>query len=233
MKKLILVSILVGLIATPALAVPSLEFTTVPGLDSWTLTDTGTITLSFTDDSIEVDTSNPSPDAVLGDYVDLPDMTVTSIWIDIYGIIHATLTTPDSLTIEADIASDTVSAGDTVMTASVSDGGILSVGTNWMAYSIPGDDLDIDSYTQHYSTVIDDFATYDAGGLAFDLSFSSDTAGTPNPYDMLNPNLSVTGSVSGGLSGQLSIINIPAPGAILLGSLGVALVGWLRRRHAL
>ena len=232
MKKLILISILVGLIATPALAAPSLEFTTVPGLDSWTLTDTGTITLSFTDNSIEVDTSNPSPDAVLGDYVDLPDMTVTSIWIDIYGIIHATLTTPGSLTIEADIASGTVSAGDTVMTTSVSDGGILSVGTNWMAYSIPGDDLDIDSYTQDYSTVIDDFATYDAGGLAFDLSFSSDTAGTPNPYDLLNPDLSVTGSVSGGLSGQLSII-IPAPGAILLGSLGVALVGWLRKRRAL
>jgi len=222
MKRLILTIALVALIATPALALPSLDFSTEDtSPSSWTLSsgDGTNWTLSFGAGTIEVD--SPLGDPVIDDLVDLPSTTLGSI-TDHTTYLTATLTPSGSLT----ITDDTGGFG-TVMTASVGTGGTLVVGTTYVAYSTPQDDLNVTSHTASYSTTIDGFAMYDAaGGYEFDLSFSGDATGSKNLYAMIKAGS--PDSATGTISGQMSIIPEPAT----LSLLGLGSLVLLRKRRA-
>jgi hypothetical protein len=82
-----------------------------------------------------------------------------------------------------------------------------------------------------------DLDPYSAGGLIFP-SFPFNQVHGPTGLGGLNPVSSWSGFTGGQVSGYLIELTgasyvIPAPGAILLGSIGVGLVSWLRRRRTL
>lgn len=96
---------------------------------------------------------------------------------------------------------------------------------------IPGDEFDlyVDGVKVDWDVVIPSSATEFFHGEVSDLLL---TAGTHTIYIVvtaLAPNW-----IDGAAHAEFSAVTyIPAPGAILLGSIGVGLVGWLRRKRAL
>ena len=229
-KSLLILSTLVlcACLSLPAFGSYSVAFSTGgTNVFSWTATvSQGTAVMTF--ENNEINASSPLFDAVLADAIDLPDMTFADIQtVNIAPGIDVAVATliPDgsNLTITADVASPMAEAGDTVMSCSVVESGILTVGTNFVAYSNERDDLSIISHVAGYSAVIDGFFSAETQGFGIDLSFSGDASASL--FNLLNT-LS-DGSVSGTLSGQ--IVAVPEPMMLSLLGLGGLLLH--RRRN--
>ncbi|UCG48247.1 MAG: hypothetical protein JSU94_00435, partial [Phycisphaerales bacterium] len=229
MKKIVLGLLSILVLAGVSQAGPTLYFSTGDEAEtSWTAYETvagsGVYEMSF--DNIVVDKAVPASANLIGDTVALPTMAITEMAYDvtIIGGLPIKIVTA-SLTPVIDPARgldgriyifDNAAPGNAMMEADLGGGGMLSIARNYMAYSNPQSDLTNIGYSSAgyagYSVIIDGFVDAADNGLLVDLSFSGDSAS--DLYTLLKGE---GGPVSGTISGQMSAI--PAPGAVLLGSL--------------
>jgi hypothetical protein len=225
MERLLLTLGVVLTLTASLPASPSLTFSTAVGSESsWQLTRTGgNWVLSFVDTATVVDGSAPVDRTLDDDFVVLPDLTISGLTPVGPDLLTATLSPTGPLTIRSNPGEATV------MTATLKSGTLFVTGTTFSAYAASEDDLEITSFDDTYGVVIPMLATLDGAGLPVDLSFTGDFECGGDLRTVLLGN---SGTARGALSGQISG-GIPSPGALLLSSLGLATVGWLRARRRL
>jgi hypothetical protein len=228
MKRIIFTVGAALLLTTPLLAENSvtensLHFSTAPGAEyAWELAWNGSQwELSFVDDAIIVDDTNPEDTQLDNDFVLLPTMNISGV-DDRTSLVMATLDPQEAFRIQ----SDTDNA--LVLTATMHSGGMLAVGTNTVAYSNQDDDLDIGSHNETYGTVIPALVADERRGLMLDLSFSGDAIQGANLYNLLT-SADRNAVARGTLSGQITAI--PEPATLLILGLGAAVANQFRSRR--
>jgi hypothetical protein len=158
-------------------------------------------------------------DTLVGMYVHIPDFTVGGIPGPPYTLTPAT----------GNVITITNLAGDvTYLTGALGNGNLGTLGTTAIGYT--GFMVDITGITVDNSIGSAALAAVAADPhLDFELSLNGGELPGGDFAYMLDEGL--TGH--NGFSGAMTVAPVPAPGAILLGAMGTALVGWLRRRRTL
>ena len=222
MKHILFAGGTVLLMATMVQAHPTIHFSTEVGAAySWTLARVDTSwQLSFAVNDTVVDETIPDDAVLLGDYVNLPTINITGL------VDHGTFIT-GAFEPTGDLTIVSQPGGAEVFGGSLGTGGTFVAGTNWFAFQDIADDLTVGSHTAAYSSVLDEIVAR-GGDPLFLLDFN--IAGT-SENDVYQTLRSGQGSIVGNLAGTIHAVAIPAPGALLLTSIGTAAIGLVRRRR--
>lgn len=222
MKKLVLMTALLALMATPVLATPSLGW--------WNEGDTSTTHawFDFSANNVGPGLSNGTwiaePDTVISPYPNAVLANVTAsqyiMWNPADPLSDGYFSDPTRITINFELPNWENLNNYKELYFRVES---TSAPTNLGVAAFDGGPL---SFT--YSIIEDE----DLGGGFYQIGIKI----IPNPatekiqFDIL---AGATGAPAMLYNAHIDTVCIPAPGAILLGSIGISLVGWLRRRRTL